>query len=239
MVDNAVCSELSKATDVTHTFLFESATGLVISCLALTSTSLVLLVFGDRTVRCVSAIVVGVVASWSVFVATSLVHPPLACEMRLAIAGTSALLAAGVALCIFKTGIILLGALGVSVLAHTIYVSTPFAMDSLPATSIFGRAPSYYIVLTVATISGAAMAKIWRLHFVNVASSMLGGAGLVLCVHLVSTRVQEKVPAIIMFAILVVSTACGVATQRYLRRRRRNRVRVRRTSSRDAEDARL
>lgn len=214
------CTELDVALVTSHRLVVESDGGFAAGCLLLFLASLALLTHGERLVRPLSALVGAVGAAIGVFVATALFDPPPDCMLRLGASGVAAVLAAVLALCIFKTGLFVLGATGVAAVTHFVYEALP--LDGVPPPFVLlGRSGYYYAAMLVAAVVGAAVAYAQHTHFVRISSSLVGAGGLALLCHLVVGRVNgEAVPGVALLGILVVATLAGVATQRYLAKRR-------------------
>lgn len=220
------CTELDVAVDDVRVLFGESEGGFVVACGALVVASLLLLVMGESWVRPMSAVVAGISAGVVVFVVSAFVEEWMPCVARLVVACVAAVCGAVLALCIFKTGLFVIGAAGFGAVAHLVYESLPMENISPPFV-LAGRSGYYYATLTVAGLVGAVVSQFMRTHFVRISSSLLGGGGLALTVHLVATRSDDTVPGIVLLLVLLVSTVGGVGIQyrvaRYRRKKREQR----------------
>jgi hypothetical protein len=220
------CTELDEAVEDTRVLLLESDGGFFLLVASLLLGSGLLLLRGEKLVRPMSALVGGVGATVAVFVLTALLDD-MTCVARLVASGVAGVLAAVLALCIFKTGLFVLGAGGFGAVAHLIYESLPL-QDVKPPFVLLGRSGYYYLTLLVAGVVGAGVAYAQRTHFVRISSSLVGGGGVSLGVWLLAERAGEDLPPLVLLAVLVVCTVGGVAVQRHLDRRGRRQRRRRR-----------
>ena len=234
------CTELDTVVEDAHSFFVESDGGFAISIGALAIVSLLLLVKGEALVRPLSALVAALVATGAVFVLSDFAED-MACMARVAVAATAGVLAAVLALCLFKTGLFLLGAAGFGVVGHFVYDALPLR-NVPPPFVLMGRSGYYYLILLVLSVVGA-VASFWqRVHFVRISSSLLGGSGVAWTVHLVADRASGRantVPSLVLLILLLATTGVGVAVQYKLqqqRQRRRCRQRRARQRAEDSED---
>jgi hypothetical protein len=203
------CTEL----DVLHA----DAHGLVaahhLDVVALGLVSLVLLAFGERLVRPLAALTAAAAASLTAFAAAATGD----CATRVALAAAAGGVAALLALCLLRKGLLLVGAAGFGTVAHYLY-------DALPA--IPGLAPTavYYALLGAASAVGS-LAAWWQPDdFVRLSSALLGGGAAAWATHLGVTRATGAPPsALALLAVLAGATGAGVVAQTWLHTRRRRR----------------
>lgn len=204
------CSELDAALEDAHALVIDSDGGFVVASGSLVVASLVLLVLGERLARPLGAAVAGAVAAVAGFVFTRAGELP--CAARLAIAGTACVLAAVLALCLFKTGLFVLGAAGFGTVAHYVYAALP--LDGVePPFVVLHRSGYYYLAVGTAATAGGIATQCQRAHVVRISSALVGGGGLAYATHLVADRAGADVPALVLLATLVLSTVAGVALQ--------------------------
>ena len=222
------CTELDVALEDAHALVLESDGGFFVATGALLVTSLPLLAMGERLVRPLGAVLAGAAAAVAGFVFTRSLD---ACPARLAIAGTASVLAAVVALCLFKTGLFVLGAAGFGAVGHFVYEALPL-QSVKPPFVLLGRSGYYYLAVGATALVGAIASQFQRTHFVRIASSLVGGGGLAFGTHLVSDRAGTSLPALLLLAILLAGTVAGVATQYHCAaRRKRRKSRTRQTEA--------
>lgn len=223
------CTELDVALEDAHALVLESDGGFFVATGALLVTSLLLLAMGERLVRPLGAVLAGAAAAVAGFVFTRSLD---ACPARLAIAGTASVLAAVVALCLFKTGLFVLGAAGFGAVGHFVYEALPLE-NVKPPFVLLGRSGYYYLAVGATALVGAIASQFQRTHFVRIASSLVGGGGLAFGTHLIADRAGHPVPALLLLVLLLVSTVAGVGTQYHCAARSRSsrRARVRQTTS--------
>ena len=202
-------------------FLLDDDAGYVIGSVALAATSLALLTHGSHLIRPLAVIVGGVGAT-----VASYMFLTLPCTPRLVVALLAGLCTGLFALCLFKTGLVLIGAAGFAALAHFVYDATPLR-DVDPPFKLAGRSGYYVLGMAGAIILGSIVAYVQKKNLVRLSSSLIGGGGVAATVHLVGTRIGEGVPPVALLVVMILSTVSGVLVQRRLdayRDRRRNNV---------------
>ena len=217
------CTELDGAVEDARRLLVEGDAGFALLIGVLLLGSGALLVRGETLVRPMAALVGGGAAAVAVYVLTALVDDAT-CVARLVASGVAAVLAAVLALCVFKTGLFVLGAAGFGAVAHLLYESLPLG-GLAPPFVLLGRSGYYYLTLAAAAVVGAVVAYVQRTHFVRISSSLLGGGGVALAVWLLADRAGEDAPPLALLVVLATCTVGGVVVQRHLARRKTRRSR--------------
>ena len=197
------CRELDVAWADAHIFLRDHDAGFAAMVGALLLASGTLLVFGEHTVRPLSALVGGIGGALGAFVISHFVDRA-ACETRLAVAGVTGLSLALLALCIYSKGLFLVGAAGFGTATH-------FAFQAVPA---LPRVPYYYVAVSGACAIGGIVIHCQRRPFVRICSSLLGAAGAVVAAQLVHRRSTERsLPSAVALVALLALTLGGVGAQ--------------------------
>ena len=109
------CTDLDNAFDSIQGPVFDEDAGFIVAASLLLVTSCALLSHGERLVKPMSVLVGGVGGSVGVYVLSDAVS--LSCDTRLIVSLLSGVLVALLALCLFKTGLVLLGAAGFGTIA--------------------------------------------------------------------------------------------------------------------------
>ena len=216
------CTDLDRAAMRAEEMLTESDAAFGVAITALSALSLLLLAAGEQLMRVVGALVAGVAAAGSVFLVTATLEDVLlSCVARLAVAAVAGMCAAVLTVCIFRTGLFVLGAASFGVTTHLVYEALPIPADA--GAEILGRSVYYYVAMAAMTLLGAVVGFMQRREFVRISSSLLGGGGLVLGVHLVADRADATVPPLALLAVLIAATVAGVAVQWHRSKRRKRR----------------
>jgi len=235
IINNMNCTELDDfAREVQVGFNDHGGWVSHVAVVSLLLTAAVLLPFGDRVIHPLAAVVGGMTAGGVTF-ASSMYFGDLMCEIRLGIAGAAAVLAALLALCLFKKGLFLLGAAAFATLAHLIYDALPLPENVSETSSfvILGRSGYYYIALSLSGLVGGIVAYVQQRNFARIGSSLIGSGCLILAVSLLlDMSMSPPLPSVAMIAILVCCTLAGVTLQTHLSKRRK-RVK-KRTKEKDA-----
>ena len=213
------CSDIDNAVSQLQHTVTRVDWGIVVASTLLLTLSATLLVFGERLVRPLSAIVGGLGGAAAVFVLSALFDPPLDCEVRLIAASVGAILAAIIALCIFKTGMFILGAAGFGAVTHLVYDALPLPPPD-PSFALLGRSGYYYIIMFVSVVLGGILSYLQRKQFIRITSSLIGGGLLVLTVYIITDASGHPLPGLAAIGILVASTLCGIGAQHMLAKRR-------------------
>jgi hypothetical protein len=230
------CTELDSAFEDAGAFFTESEGGFVAAVSALAILSCLLLAKGDVLVRPAGAVIAALASAGAVFLVSALAEG-VPCMARVAVAATAGVLAAVLVLCLFKTGLFVLGGAGFGTVGHFVYEALPVD-DAAASVAFFGRSGWYYLVVLGTAAVGAAASCSQRTHFVRLSSSLLGGGGVAWTVHLVAERGrqggEQAVPSLVLLLIMLVATAAGVGTQYALQRRAEAKA-ERRRGHRDGE----
>lgn len=215
------CTELDATIDTVRFFLIDNDTGFVIAVALLLLTSLTLLSYGERLVRPLSAIVGGTGACVTVYILSELLGLP--CVARVAVSILSGIVVALVALCLFTTGLTLLGAVAFGTVTHFVYESLPMhAID--PPFVLAGRSGYYYLAMLAGVVTGGIVAYVQKKNLIRITSSFIGGSGIAASVHLIGDRTGTAVPPLLLLCILIVASGVGIFLQRFLAQRRRTRT---------------
>lgn len=223
------CTELDETLAHTHAFVVRHPVGGVVTAVCLILAGLVLVAYGERVIRLTGTVIGGtatLVLSYAV-----LAHAPLACEWRVGIAAALAVVVALAVSCVLKSGVFLVGAAGLAGVTHVVYDALPAALTR-PTTSfqLADRSGFYYVAMGVAVVGGGVLAHTQRTKLVRILAAAVGGACVVLAVHIAWVRwggTDEGVPPSVALAVLLVCTALGTALQTYLRTRERRGARAR------------
>lgn len=207
------CSALDRSLSDADDFLRGgSDVAFAVTLTAVLCASGVLLVFGEHTIRLMTAIVGGLGGGIILFGLSRDVVSP--CEMRLVVAGVSGLVCSLFGLFLYNKGVFLVGAAGVATVTHFVY-----AAFQPPAV-----AWHYYVAMSVASLLGGFVLNKERKSFVRLCSSLLGAGGVVLSAHWIHERAsndgQPLPPWLTVFVLLTVTLA-GVGTQHWLAVRRK------------------
>ena len=235
------CTELDVAFDDANAFFTADEGGFVVAVSTLALLSCALLVKGEVLVRPMGALVAALLASGAVFVLSALAED-VPCMARVAVAATAGVLAAVLVLCLFKTGLFVLGAAGFGTVGHYVYQALPIDAAAPPSFTLLRRSGWYYLVV-LGTAAVGAVASLWeRAHFVRLSSALLGGGGVAWTVYLLAERTQqgdgeeeaagsppdgaararddgEAVPSLVLLLVMLVSAAIGVGVQTALQHR--------------------
>ena len=218
------CSDLDSALRDAHFSLSEGKEVFALALVALVSTSLLLLIQGEHLARPLGAVVGACAAGGGVYVVTSFAEAQSACTVRLGASGVAAVVGATIAAWAFKAGLFALGAAGFGAVAHLLYETLP-TNEWLPPSefALFGRSAYYYAVLLVAGLVGAVAAGSERKLFVRLCSSLLGGSGLALAIHLASAQSGDTVDAPVLLLLTAGSGGAGVVAQSRIEHHRKRR----------------
>ena len=212
------CTELDDALDIVAQFVVDEDIGFIVTLSLSLLTSTVLLIWGEHLVKPLSALVSGVGGCVAVFVVSELFD--WSCIPRLAVSVATGICLALLALCLFKTGLVLLGAAGFGTIAHFLYTSLPLN-EIKPPFTLAGLSAYYYLALMTATILGGVVAFFQKKNLIRVSSSLIGGAGIATSVHFVSHRTGNTLSPIPLLVVFAISSSVGIVSQRFLSRRRR------------------
>ena len=212
------CSDLDDSVDAIENFVVNNDVGFIIAITLLLATSCTLLSHGEHFVKPLSTLIGGVGGCVAVYIVSDILSLP--CVARVIISILSGVLLALLALCLFKTGLVLLGAAGFGTIAHFLYDSLP--LDSVdPPFLLAGLSGYYYLTMLIAIIIGGVVAYFQKKNLIRISSSLVGGGGLAASVHLIGDRSGNEIPPLLLLVILIVASSLGVALQRHLAHRRR------------------
>jgi hypothetical protein len=219
------CTDLDDSVNGIENFLLNNDVGFIIAITLLLATSFTLLSNGEHSVKPFSALIGGVGGCVVVYVLSDVLSLP--CVARIIISILSGVLLALLALCLFKTGLVLLGAAGFGTIAHFLYDS--LSLDSVdPPFLLAGLSGYYYLTMLIAIIVGVVVAYFQKKNLIRISSSLVGGGGLTASIHLIVDRSGNETPPLLLLVILIVVSSLGVALQRRLaQRRKRASVRAR------------
>ena len=216
------CTELDNHVENLARGVVEHDAGFVVSLAMLLAISFTLLVFGERIVRPLVGILGGLAGAGGSLVLTGLFDRPVACEVRLVVAGVAAVIIAVLAICLLKTGLFLLGAFGLASLVHLMWESLPLQSVEGPFT-LFSKPGWYYIAVGSGAITGAIVSQIQKKKFTRIASSVLGGTGIAAGIVLICEREGTSAPPLLLLGVVASLSVTGSIVQHYLSRRRRAR----------------
>lgn len=217
------CTALDDALAQAEEFVARDEGGLVLVVSAVSIVSLALLVYGEHLVRPLSAIVAAAAGSVLVYTFSNVLFG-WDCLTRLIASALTGLVLALLALCLFKSGLVLVGAAGFGTVAHFAYEALP--LDDGDAFQPMGRSGYYYLTMAVATSVGSIVACVQKKHLMRLSSSLVAGGGLAVAVHLVTQRAEVAIPSVLFFVIVLGSGLVGVSIQRALSARRKRRRRA-------------
>lgn len=211
------CTSLDESVDSISTFVAGTDSGFYIAISLLILLSCILLAFGERLVKSLSVVSGGAGACIVVYVFSDLFGIP--CVVRIVAALIVGVLVALLALCLFTTGLVLLGSAAFGTVAHFVYVSLP--LDKVdPPFLVVGLSGYYYLTIFLAGILGGIVAYIQEKNLIRVSSSLIGGGGAAVSAHLVSQRMGYTLPSILVLVILLSMASAGVFAQRHLASRK-------------------
>lgn len=216
------CTDFDKSLVDIQSFVVQNDAGFVLASCLLLLTSATLLSHGEHLVRPLGAVIGGVGGSVSTYILSNVLE--WECTVRLVVAVLSGIFTALLVLCLFKPGLVLLGAAGFGTVAHFFYDSLP--LDTIqPPFILMGRSGVYYIVIVVAGILGGIVAYVQKKNLVRISSSLLGGGGLAVATHLIVDRTGASAPPVVLLVVLLVSALIGVLLQRQLSKHRQQKKR--------------
>ena len=141
------CTELDLVIRDVHALVVQDDAAFGVAVGFLMILSLLLLGGGEKLVRPLSALVGGLAGAVGAFWATSLFDEKMECMARLITSAVAGVLCAVLALCIFKTGLFVLGAGAFATATHFVYDVLP--LDGIkPPFVLAGRSGYYYIAMT-------------------------------------------------------------------------------------------
>ena len=181
-----------------------STDGRVVAVAAIFFVSALLLFAGERLVRGLSALLGGLAGGGATFLLVD-----TRCEIRLGTAAVAALACSLIALCVFKSGLFVLGAAAFGGVAHVLYDVLPLDDVSHPFT-LFERGGWYYVAVGASGLVGALVSQLQRTWFVRIATSMLGGSGLSVGVYLL----EPDLHPFLLLALTLASTLALTAVPR-------------------------
>lgn len=213
------CSELDRVVADVHVLVHDEDPAFAVVSAAVFILGILLIVKGERLVRPLAAIVGGTGATVATFVVTS-AATTFDCNARLVVSAAAGLVAAMFGLCVFRSGLFILGAGAFGSVTHLVYDSLPVDLFPNPPFVLSGRSGYYYMAMAVAILVGATIAWCQKREFVRVTSSLLGGGTVAFGVWLVSDRTGSPVTSLVLLVVLTTCTFVGVIVQRWDHARR-------------------
>lgn len=169
-----------------------------------------LLVAGASLIKPLSAVAGLAVGAIFSFVGLTLLD--VECVVRLVAMGVVALLTAVTALCVVRSGILLVTVAGAGAAAHFVYDGL-VPDDAGAPFRVLGASGWYVVTLGGAAVAGCGVGCCFEKHLKRVASALLGGAGVALTTHLVAARHGARAPPLLLLALASVAACAGVAFQ--------------------------
>lgn len=206
------CTNIDVALDDAREYLTQHDTGFIITVACLGVLSVTLLVYGERLVKPISVLIGGLGGGGAVYVITSFIDDDMSCTSRLILSTIAGVLLALIALCLFNTGILLLGAAGFATISHFVYNSLPLE-DVDPPFLLLGVSGYYYLTIASSVVIGGVIAYCQKEVFIRICSSCIGGGGVGLIIFLVFDRTEIQLSSIVLLLIVVVSSLIGVCFQ--------------------------
>ena len=180
--------------------------------------SLVLLIYGQFIVRITSTLVTAVATTIAVYVFSALIQS-IPCIIRVAIAGVTGFLAMLLTYCLICMDPILIGGAAFGAATHYTYTALPLSNIPSPFT-LLGESSYYYIVMCIAVGLGCVVACFTKETFLQLCSSLIGGAATATVVDVICLRMGSYLSPF-TFPIVLFSTAiAGVLAQKYMQRSR-------------------
>tara|TARA_B110001450_G_scaffold257061_1_gene290800 strand:- start:1517 stop:2233 length:717 start_codon:yes stop_codon:yes gene_type:complete len=215
------CTEFDTLLRLTHGAVADNPIGIAISIVSLLFVGTILLAYGERIIRPAGAVIGGLatlVISYVTLEYTSQLH----CEVRVIIACVLAVLAALAISCILRSGVFLVGAVGLGSVTHIVYDAIPTTITrSNTSLEFMNRSAYYYIAMTIALVGGGILSYTQRKKLMRIMSSAVGGGCIVLAVHLVWIQMFDNgIPATVALVLLLLSTVCGAFLQHFLKHRK-------------------
>ena len=194
---------------------------LVLVLVLLTGSGL-LLVAGETLVRPAATVVSGVAGGTSLFLLTR--SGDTTCEVRLVLSAVAAVASAVFTLCVLRTTLFLLGAVGFGVVGYYVADALPLPTSSELFWDV-GREEA--AVIGGAAVLGAVVTACFRRQMLWTATSVVGAAGATWATHLLvrwaSDGETRTLPAPASLGILLSLTCLGVCVQSRRHRHRQGR----------------
>lgn len=205
--------------------------GFNISMAVLAILSVAILCMGNKMARPVAACIAFAVVSVTSF----RLLDSIPCMTRVIVALVAGVCASGLALCLLKWGVFVLGGAAAGALIHFAYDLLP--MDSKESSqSVFGRSNIYYFSVFGASVIGGILTICLKQKVLMVVTSLIGSCGLAATLHFTSTRYEWRIPKLVFVVLLMLGTLTGIAVQsRFHRSRTTQRERTRRREAVQAD----
>lgn len=172
--------------------------------------SLLLIFFGARLIRPLSATLGGVGGAISIFV---LSRNSLPCEGRLVVSAAGGGALALLCLCLFKAGLFLLGATGFAAIAHFVWEGLSLSQLHGPF-HVFGRPVWYFCAVGVAAIAGSVTSQCGKETFERAISSLIGGIGVSVSGYAILNHLGQPVPLLAVAGVSVAGCLVGTTCQK-------------------------
>ena len=196
---------------------------IVVSTLSITS--FLLVISGEKLMKPSVALISLLLGSLLGYIAVSEIGE-VKCDIKLAISGIFGLVLCILVVCILNIALFVIGAVAFGGFFHHLFYVIP---DNLWPT-VFSENNTqtlYWIIISSAGLLGAFLSFITKKRFLRVATSMIGGSGISLCISLVFEKLTNP-PVVIQSEILLsISLFCtflGIYVQNYNARKVKKRV---------------
>ena len=190
-----------------------------IVCGIISIASLLLLLYGKKVIRFVAAVAGAAAGLIVTFVLSGTIE--FSCEARLAVAAASGLIVGILALCIFKSGLFLLGGLGAGAITYLTWESLPLDWVTGPFT-IEKRPGWFYITIFIGGLMGAVLSQFNKKTFTLTLSCLAGGVGISSTVYLVFDRFDMDISSLILLLIAIGVTFLGIVVQTHITVRKKS-----------------
>ena len=208
------CTELDEIIEDFDNFI-ENDVVFYAMCASLILVCTALLVWGGHISRTVSLVSGGILGGVGVFMLTGLSNNSVACHIRFILSGVSCLIVSLMTLFLVKTGLFIIGGVGLASITHLVWESLPLG-NVTGLFSLFNRPGWYFVAVGSGGIVGAVISQLYRKHFLRLASSMLGACGLTLSLALLFERNDIDIPLFVLVVLTFTLFSCGGVVQHYL-----------------------
>ncbi|NDB85160.1 MAG: hypothetical protein EB127_21035 [Alphaproteobacteria bacterium] len=184
--------------------------------------SIVMLTCGQHIVKTVS-IVIGCFATIAaVYIFSSLIQS-ISCILRIVLASIAGFVAILVTICLFCVGPVLIGGAAFGAGAHYIYTALPFDHIASPFT-LMGESAYYYIFMCIAVILGCVVACFKKKTFMQICSSLIGGAGIATVVDVIFLKIGDPLSSFTFPIVMFTTGISGFLLQRCIHKWRRRKI---------------
>lgn len=181
--------------------------------------SAVLVFFGGVLFRFAAAAAAAAVSFYFAYGFARSERAGVSCEVGLIGAAVAALMAGGVAACLWKVGLFFAGAAAFAGGVHLIFLAHPGLHTALKAPLVLDKSVVYWGLLLAAIIAGGLLVRWHRKVVLEVVTSLIGGVGVAYSLSLLGRRADVHFPGWALILAASASLVAGVLAQRRIRRR--------------------